>query len=254
MAAAVADIGPALLDPFAPGVEVELAVGELDIHAAEPHALAVNAREVGLAGDLGPVPAVERVVPDIELPGGRGVDGRDEIDRVVDHVDDVLVGADAVERRDLVGRKLVVGNLEAPPRVREADDGPLRLAPFEHRQVPARPFLDPRRPWIVVFLEPQQAKMAGMRRRKSRDLDVIAHQVFRRRERVDLAIEELLLGVPARAPRQDAADVEVFAQDMPPHVLAASPLRSGSRNGHSRPHERDDRPKTSSAWKAGSSA
>ena len=102
VALAVGDVGPALLDPLAPAVEVELAVGELDVDPAQADALAVDAGEVGLAADLGPVAAVERVVPDVELPGGRRVDARDEIDRVVDHVDDVLVGADAVERRDLV--------------------------------------------------------------------------------------------------------------------------------------------------------
>ncbi len=101
---------------------------------------------------------------------------------------------------------------------------PLRLAPLEHGQVPARPFLDPRRARVVVFLEPQQAEMAGVRRGEAGDLDVVAHQVFGRRERVDLALEELLLGVPARPPRQHAADVEVFAQDVPPHVLGLDPF------------------------------
>ena len=41
---------------------------------------------------------------------------------------------------------------------------------------------------------------------------------------MDLAAEELLLGVPARPPRQHAADVEVLAQDMPPHVLGLDPF------------------------------
>ena len=109
---------------------------------------------------------------------GAGVSTRrDEIDRVVHDVDDVLVGADAVERRDLVGRQLVVGDLQPPAGVREADHAPLRLAPLEHRQVPARPFLDPGRARVVVFLEPQQAEVAGVRRREARDLDVVAHQV-----------------------------------------------------------------------------
>ncbi len=102
VAVAVADIRPALLDPLAPLVEVELAVVELDVDPAQADALAVDAGEVGLAADLGPVAAVERVIPDVELPRGRRVDARDEVDRVVDHVDDVFVGADAVERRDLV--------------------------------------------------------------------------------------------------------------------------------------------------------
>ena len=114
VAVAVGDVGPALLDPFAPLVEVELAVGELDVNPAQADALAVDAGKVGLAAELGPVAAVERVIPDVELPGSGRVDARDEIDRVVHHVDDVFVGADAVERRDLVGRQLVVRRSSAP--------------------------------------------------------------------------------------------------------------------------------------------
>ena len=74
MALAVGDVRPALLDPLAPAVEVELAVVELDVDPAQADALAVDAGEVGLAADLGAVAAVERVVPDVQLPGGRRVD------------------------------------------------------------------------------------------------------------------------------------------------------------------------------------
>ena len=108
--------------------------------------------------------------------------------------------------------------------MREADHAPLRLAPPEHGQVPARPLLDPGRAGIVVLLEPEQAEVARMRRREPRDLDVVAHQVVGRRERVDLALEELLLGVPARPPREHAADVEVLAHDVSPHVLGLDAL------------------------------
>ena len=74
VAASVADVRPALLDPFTPEIKVELAVGELDVNTSQPDALAVNAGEVGFTGNLGAVPAIERVVPDVELPGGRRVD------------------------------------------------------------------------------------------------------------------------------------------------------------------------------------
>ena len=80
---------------------------ELHVRPAQADALAVDAGEVGLAADPAAVAAVERVIPDVQFPGGRRVDRRDEVDRVVDHVDDVFVGADAVERRDLVVRQLV---------------------------------------------------------------------------------------------------------------------------------------------------
>ena len=114
MAAAITHIRPPLLDPLTPGVEIELAVGQFDVNAAETDAFAVNAREVGLAGNLAPVSAVKRVIPDVELPWRRGVDGRDEIDGVVHHVDDILVGADAVKGRDLIRRQLVVSAASAP--------------------------------------------------------------------------------------------------------------------------------------------
>src|SRR5262249_14858588 len=152
-------------DPLAPAVEVELAVVELDVDPAQAHALTVNAREVRLAADPGPVAAVERVVPDVELPGGRRVDRRDEVDHIVHHVDDIFVRADAVERGYLIAREVGILDLQAPPRVREADDATLLLAPAEHRQVPAWPFLDPRRARVVVFLEPEQTEVAGVRRR-----------------------------------------------------------------------------------------
>ena len=74
MAAAIADIRPALLDSFTPCVKIELAVGQLDVNAPQADAFAVDAGEVGLAGNLGPIPAIERVIPDIELPGSRRID------------------------------------------------------------------------------------------------------------------------------------------------------------------------------------
>ena len=103
--------------------------------------------------------------------------------------------------------------------MREAHDAPLRLAPPEHREVPAWPLFDAGRAWVVVLLEPQQAEVAGVRRRKPRNLDVVPHQVIASRQRVDLAVEELLLGVPARAPGKNAADIQVFTQNVPPHVV-----------------------------------
>ena len=51
MALAVGDVRAAVLDPLAPAVEVELAVGEMDVDPPEPDAFAVDAGEVGLAAD-----------------------------------------------------------------------------------------------------------------------------------------------------------------------------------------------------------
>ena len=74
MATAITDIRPPLLDPFTPGVKIELAVRELDVDTPQTDPLAVNARKVGLPGNLASVPTVERVIPDVELPGRRRVD------------------------------------------------------------------------------------------------------------------------------------------------------------------------------------
>ena len=63
-----------------------------------------------------------------------------------------------------------------------------------------------------------------MRRGESGDLHVVPHQVLGRGELVDRTIEELLLGVPARPPAQDAADVQVLSQDVPPHVVGLDAL------------------------------
>src|SRR5487761_2732895 len=67
--------------------------------------------------------------------------------------------------------------------------------------------------------------MTGVRGRETGDLDVVAHQVFGRGEGTDLALEIRLLGVPARAPAQDAADVKVFSKDVPHHGFGADAFR-----------------------------
>src|SRR5262245_50648806 len=60
--------------------------------------------------------------------------------------------------------------------------------------------------------------MAGVRRWKTADLDVVPHKVIRPRKGRRLPLEVLLLRVPARPPAQHAADVEVFAKNVPQHV------------------------------------
>ena len=61
-------------------------------------------------------------------------------------------------------------------------------------------------------------------RAEAGDLDVVAEQVGALRDGVDLAGEELLLEVEARAPGQVAADLQVFAQDVAHHVLGVDAL------------------------------
>ena len=50
---------------------IELAVGQLDVDPSQTDFLAVDARKVGLAAELRPEPAVQRVIPDVEAPTGR---------------------------------------------------------------------------------------------------------------------------------------------------------------------------------------
>ena len=108
--------------------------------------------------------------------------------------------------------------------MREADTAPCDLRPPEDRKVPARPVLDALRAGIVLLLQPQQHEVAGVAGREAGDLDVVAHQVLGGGEAVVLALEELLLEIPARAPAQHAADVQVLAQDVPHHVLRLDAL------------------------------
>src|SRR5262249_52391906 len=138
----VADVAAPLLDALGPGVEFEFAV-EVDVAASEPDALAVDAREIGLAADPAAVAAIQRVIPSVQLPDGRRVHGGNEIASIVSNVDEVFVGPDAVHRRNNVVRQFARRtDIEAPAAVREADHTPLRFGPAEDRQVPRRPILD----------------------------------------------------------------------------------------------------------------
>jgi hypothetical protein len=113
VAAAVSHVGPPVGDAFTPGVIVELSV-ELYIGASQPYALAVDAGEVGLAAGTRAKPAVERVIPHVELIGIRRIGQRYKVDGRhrsavgsfdgVGDVDDILVGADTV-----VGGNFVTG-------------------------------------------------------------------------------------------------------------------------------------------------
>ncbi len=78
----------------------------------EADTLAVDAGEVGLTADAGAEAGVEGVVPDVEFPDRWRVAHGEEVDSgdrpsigardLVGDIDDVLVGADAVETGDLL--------------------------------------------------------------------------------------------------------------------------------------------------------
>ena len=210
IAAPVADT----LDPPLVGQPVEL-----DVTPSQPDLVVINAGEVRLAAYPRTEAHVQCVIPDVEFPDRRRVDGRDEVDGVVRHVHNELVRADPVKPGHLVVRQFVALDLQPPPRVREAHDGALSLSPLEHRQIPGRPLVDTSRTGIVVLLQSQQHQVAGVARRKPRHLDVVVHDSLRLRKLVVLAAEKLLLVIPGRTPRQHRADVEVLAQNLPDHVL-----------------------------------
>src|SRR5215475_161669 len=103
MALAIRNVSAPFAHALGPAVVVEFI--KLDVAAAESDAFAVDAWEIGLAADARTEAGVERVVPDVQLPGRGRVDGRDEIYGVMRHVDDVFVRADAVESRQCVIRQ-----------------------------------------------------------------------------------------------------------------------------------------------------
>src|SRR3989442_34365 len=107
---------------------------------------------------------------------------------------------------------------------RIADDGILGLGPAKNRDAPARPVFNPLRAGVVLVLESEQAKVAGWARREAGDFDVVPHHVTAGRKAVRLSFEESFLEIPARAPGQHVADVQVFAQDVAHHVLRIDTL------------------------------
>jgi hypothetical protein len=66
------------------------------------------------------------VIPDAQFRNGRCVDRRDEVDGIrVRDIDDVLIRTDAVERRHLEARDVLILHLQSPARMRESNDSAL---------------------------------------------------------------------------------------------------------------------------------
>src|SRR6185437_7356367 len=72
---------------------------------------------------------------------------------------------------------------------------------------------------IVLLAQPQQADVAAVTRWETGHFHVIAEEVVRRGQGVDLALEVAFLVIPARTPAQAAADVEILAENVAHHVL-----------------------------------
>src|SRR2546423_9477611 len=122
MALAVRDVAAAAAHAVQPLLEAQGPVNAR-VRPADADAPVVYAWKVGLAADPGSKADVQRVVPDAQLPDRRRVHRGNEIDRFrVRDVDDVFVGADAVERRHFEARQRAVLHLKAEPGMGESND------------------------------------------------------------------------------------------------------------------------------------
>ena len=212
VAAAVAQAGQPLL--------VRQAALDGAVGPSQADAAVVDARKIGLAADAGAQPDVQGVIPDAQLRHRRRIDGRDEVHGIrVGDIDDVLVGADAVEGRHLEAGHRAILYFETPPGMSESDDRTLRPGPLQDREIPRGPVLDPMRPRIVLIFQSEQHEMAGVAGRKSRHLEVVMHPAIGFRQRVVLPRKELFLVVVTGSPCQHRADVERLAVDLTHHVL-----------------------------------
>src|SRR5262245_2751178 len=173
MAAAVADVVAAAPDAFAPVRVIEFSI-ELYVRAPDADFLAIDAREIGLATDSRAEAHVERVIPDVQLPDVRRVDGGHEIHgwnrpavpirNLVRHIDDVLVRADAVEWGNDVVRQLRRVHLEAESRMGGPAHRSLALRPSQRVQPERGPVFEGGATRVDLFVEPQQHEMTGLMR------------------------------------------------------------------------------------------
>src|SRR5262249_13809060 len=97
--------------------------------------------------------AVESVIPDVQFPNRRGIDGRNEINRIVRHVYYVLVSSDAIELWHIVVWQCIGLDFQSPSAVSDSDDRPLRLCPLYNGQIPRRPSFNRLRSRIVLIFE-----------------------------------------------------------------------------------------------------
>src|SRR5258708_29325469 len=171
MAHSVAHVAAALPDAFRPGIEVQLAI-QLDVGPPDPNPFAVNSRKIRLAAVPRPVPAIERVIPHVQLGNGISVDCRDEVDRRnlpavrplhgMGHVHHILIRPDSVIRRNRIGWDCSLRGLNSVAGMGRATNGPLLLGPLESIEPEGRPVLPGIAAGIYLLLEPQKAEMPGL--------------------------------------------------------------------------------------------
>ena len=147
------------IDPFS----IRQATVDLRIRARQANLVISDTGEIRLAADPRPEAGIQRVIPDVQLPDVRCIPGRNEIDRVgMRHVDDELVGADAVERRYFVVRQRAAARLQPPSGMGESNHGSLRLGPAKNGQRPGRPVLETPRARVVLILQTEEHEVTGM--------------------------------------------------------------------------------------------
>src|SRR5262249_27258148 len=74
VALAVAHITAALFNALGPVLKVEFSL-QMDVTASQADPFAIDARKIGLAADSAAVTAIQRVIPDVQLPHRRRVHG-----------------------------------------------------------------------------------------------------------------------------------------------------------------------------------
>src|SRR5438445_553830 len=100
MAQSVAAIAAAILQALNPRVIVQRFVSRLlDVNTSQSDFVAINTREVSFAADAGLHSTVQSVVPDVQFPDHRGINGGNEITSVLCRRHDEFVGADSIETR-----------------------------------------------------------------------------------------------------------------------------------------------------------
>src|SRR5436190_18337608 len=110
--------------------------------------------------------------------------------------------------------------------MRIAHHSALAFCPFKNWQGPAGPFFNGLCTGIIIFLEPEQYYMAGMRGRKARYFNIIPHDIILSRKRADLTGEIFLLMIPTGSPGQHCSDIKVFTKNLSPHVHRRNSLFS----------------------------
>ncbi len=173
----IAQIAASLAQPINP-LAIRQRRIELHIRPAQPHPVIRDAGKICLPRNPRPIPDIQRVIPDTQLPHIRRIAAGNEIDRPRPcHIHHILVRPDAVKPRHLIARHLRIHHLQSPSRMRIPGHRPLLLRPLEHGHIPGRPILQLLRARIILLLQPQQRQMPAITRRKPRDLQVIMHHL-----------------------------------------------------------------------------